>query len=98
MANFITTLRTRFLTDLYLGKTRIWIYTECAGMGINFPDIRHTIQFKMSDCIMLSKLFEQLKYKGRDVFCLAVAIVFVQIRQILSDDVHILEKSTFKYL
>lgn len=29
-------------------------------MGINLPDIRHTIQFKISDYIILPKLLQQL--------------------------------------
>lgn len=57
MANFINTLRTKFLADFCLGKTRICICTECANIGINLLDICHAIQFIISDYIMLSELF-----------------------------------------
>ena len=56
-ANLTTTSKTQFLADLCLGKTRIWIYTECTGMGINFPNIYCVIQFKISNYIMLPELF-----------------------------------------
>lgn len=37
--NFTTISRARFFVDFRLGETQIWIYTECAGMSINLPDI-----------------------------------------------------------
>lgn len=58
MAHLTTTSRTKFLADFRLGETRIWIYTECAGMGINVTDIRCAIQFKIPDYIMLPKLLQ----------------------------------------
>lgn len=67
-------------------------------MGINLPDIRRAIQFKISDYIMLPKLFQRLGRGERDVSCLAVAMVFVETREILPDDVHTLEGSAFKDL
>ncbi len=42
-ANLSITSRTKFLADLRSGDTRIWICTECAGMGINLPDIQRAI-------------------------------------------------------
>lgn len=65
-------------------------------MGIHLADIRRAIQFKISDYIMLPELFQQLGREKRDVSCLAIAIVFVEIRQILIDNMHILKKSAFK--
>ncbi len=88
--------RTKFLVDLHSGETRIWICTECAGMGINIPHICHAIQFKISDYIMLPELFQRLERGGRNVSCLAIAIVFIETRQILPEDVHTLKESTFK--
>lgn len=52
LASLSTTSRTRFLADLRSGDTRIWICTKCAGMGINLPEIRRAIQFKISDYLV----------------------------------------------
>ena len=35
--------RTRFLADLQLSDTRIWIYIKCTAMGINLCDIRRAV-------------------------------------------------------
>lgn len=76
-ASFSIISRTRFLVDLQLGDTWIWICTEYAGMGINLHDIQRAIHFKISGYIMLPKLLQQLGWGRRDVFSLAVALVFV---------------------
>ncbi len=96
--NLTTTSRAKFLADLRSGETRIWICIECTSMGINLPDICHAIQFKISDYIMLPELFQRLPRGGKNVPCLAIAMVFVETRQILPEDVHTLEGSTFKEL
>ena len=38
-SNFSPETRTRFLAELQLNDTRIWIYTKCAGISINLCDI-----------------------------------------------------------
>ncbi len=97
-ANFSTISRTKFLADLRSGDTQIWICTECAGIGINLFDIRRAVQFKISDYIMLPELVQRLGRGGRNVSSLAVALIFVDPRQILSTDVHTLDGSAFKDL
>ncbi len=97
-ANLTITSKTKFIADLHLGETRIWICMECTSMGINLPDIRHAIQFKISDYIMLPELFQRLGRGERDVFYLAIAMIFIETRRILPDNVHILEGSAFKDL
>lgn len=67
-------------------------------MGINLLNIRRAIQFAICDYITLSKLLQRLGRRERDTSRLAVAIVFVETRQILLDDVHTLEGNTFKDL
>ncbi len=67
-------------------------------MGINLLDIRRAIQFGISDYIILPKLFQRLGRGRKNASCLVVIIVFVEIQQILPDDIHTLESSTFKDL
>lgn len=60
--------------------------------------ISRTIQFKIFDYLILFKLFQRLGRRGRDTSYIPVAIVFVEIQQILPDNMHILERSTFNDL
>ena len=64
-------------------------------MSINLLDIFHVIQFKIFNFIILSKLLQQLRYGKKDIFRIAIAIVFVKTPQILSDNIYTLEESTF---
>lgn len=57
-ANFTTTSRTKFLADLYLDETQIWIYTKCASMGINLLNICRAIKFKIFDYIILPEFLQ----------------------------------------
>lgn len=95
MTNLTTTSRTQFLADLCLSKTQFCIYTECVDMDINLPDICRAIQFKISDYIMSSELLQQLGFGRRDASCIVIALVFIEMQQILPDDVHTLERSAF---
>lgn len=97
-ANLRATTRTGFLGDLRLGETRIWICTECAGIDINLSDIQRAVQFKISEYISLPELLRRLGCRGRDVSRPAIAIVFVETRQILLDDLNTLDGSAFKDL
>lgn len=94
--NLTTISKTQFLANLYLSETQIWIYTEYVGMGTNFPNICRAIQFKISDYIMLLVLLHWLESEERDASCIAIAIVFIEMRQILPEDVYTLEGSAFK--
>ncbi len=47
---------------------------------------------------MLSELLQQLSRGGKDVSYLAIAMIFMETRQILHDNLHTLEGSTFKDL
>lgn len=58
----------------------------------------HMVQFKIADFIMLLELLQQLGQVGRDIFCLAIAIISVCPSQILLDNVQTLEISFFKDL
>ncbi len=46
-------------------------------MGINLSDIRRAVQFKISDHIILLELLQRLGCRGRNVFSLVVALIFV---------------------
>ncbi len=67
-------------------------------MDINIPDIMRMVQFKISDFIALLGLLQQLGRAGKDKSCVAIAMVFVHLSQVLPDDVHTLEHSAFKSL
>lgn len=43
-ANLTVDSRSLFLDDFRNGDTRIWICTECAGMGLNLRDVEHVYQ------------------------------------------------------
>lgn len=47
---------------------------------------------------MLFKLFYRLRCRGKDSFCIAVAMVIVETQQILLDNVYILKGSAFQDL
>ena len=97
-SNLDTNTRIRIMEDLRNGNAQICICTECAGMGINIPDIMRAVQFKIPDFIALPELLQWLGRGGRDKFYTAIAIVFVSLSQVLPDNVYILEQSAFKNL
>ncbi len=47
---------------------------------------------------MLSELLQRLERGGRDLFLLAIALIFVDCQQILPIDMHTLDSSAFKDL
>lgn len=65
-------------------------------MDINLLYISHAIQSKIFDYIMIPELFQRLRREGRDVSSIVVAMVFIETRQILPDNMYILEGSAFK--
>lgn len=82
-ANLTVDTRSLFLDDFRNGNTRIWICTECAGMGLNLRDVELVYQWKLSDFIMLPELVQRLGHAGRDVRINAIALVFVESRHCL---------------
>lgn len=55
-------------------------------MGVNIPDIKRVIQWKIFDLLTLATLVQRIEQAGRDTSILAVAVVFVEKKQILSND------------
>lgn len=47
------------MKDFRHGNVKIFVYTECAGMSINIPNIMRIIQFRIADFIALPELLEQ---------------------------------------
>ena len=97
-SNLDANTRTRIMEDLWHENARICICMECAGMGINIPDIMHVVQFKISDFIALPELLQRLSRGRRDKSRTAMAIVFVSSSQVLLDNMYMLEQSAFKNL
>ncbi len=97
-SNLDANTRTRVMEDFQHGNARIYICTECAGIGINILDIMRAVQFKIPNFIALPELLQRLGRAGRDKSRAAIAIVFVHPSQVLPDNVHTLEHSAFKSL
>lgn len=47
-------------------------------MGVNIPDIKRFIQWKIFDLLTLATLVQRIGQAGRDTSVLAVAVVFVE--------------------
>lgn len=89
--------QTEFLRDFQMGNTRIWICTECAGMGLNLRDIARAIQWKIPEHCTVADMLQQLGRCGRNGQQ-AVVLIFVERKHILPDGVDELEGSDFVYL
>lgn len=97
-ANLSASTKPQIMQDLKDENTQVTVCTECAGLGINLRDIARAFQWKVSKHLALLKLLQRLGEAGRDPFCQAVAILFVNSKQILSNNIHTLEASPFKDL
>ena len=69
---------------------------QCAGMGINILNIICVIKFKIVYFIIMPELFQRLDQKGKNKSYTTIIIIIVYLSQVLLDNIHILEYSTFK--
>lgn len=65
-------------------------------MCINFSDIIHIVQFKITNFIILLTLLQQLGQMERDISRLAFTIIFICFYQILLDNMQSLKLSSLK--
>lgn len=96
--NLDANTRIRVMENFWYDNAWICICTEYTGMNINFLDIMHIVQFKIRYFITLPELLAQLGQRERDKFCAAVAMGLVHPRQVLTDNVYILEYRAFQNL
>ena len=97
-ANLTSSPITQIMRDLRTGETQISVCTECAGLDISLRDIMRAFQWKVSKYLALPELLQRLGRAGRNASCQAIAVLFVNSKQILPDDIHTLEASPFKDL
>ena len=76
----------KILEDFMNGDIRILICTNAAAMGVNIPDIKRVIQWKIFDFLTLATLVQCIGRAGRDPNIRAVAVVFVEKKLILPND------------
>jgi superfamily II DNA helicase RecQ len=65
------------------GDCRILVCTDAAGMGMNIPNIEVVIQYRLSENITLSDLWQRLGRCARDQAICGLALVFVDEKFIL---------------
>ena len=78
--------KTDCLEDFLNGDTRILICTEAAGMGVDIPDIRRVIQWTIVEHSTLATILQQIGHAAQRIEILAVAVVFVESKHILPED------------
>lgn len=78
------------------GSAPIMICTDAAGMGVNIRNMTRTVQWKISDRLVLAALLQRIGRAGRDKAFSAVAIVFVESKHLLPQDVTSDETSRFR--
>ena len=82
VASYYSTLdakaKSKTLTDLIKGDTRIMICTDAFGLGIDIPDIEVVIQWQVDEKLMASTLYQRIgrAVRGKDVE--GIAIIYVQ--------------------
>lgn len=88
--------RSKFLEDFRKGNTRILVCAECAVINLDIPDITRIVQWKIPKRLTFAVLIQRLGRAGMDALLPAVALVFVEKKHILPDDMHEINDSDFK--
>lgn len=97
-SNLQASTREDFMDDFRLGNTRILVCAEAAGMGVNIQNVARVIQWKIADHLVLAALVQRIGRAGRDKTLPAVAIIFVESKHFLRDDVALNTDSPFREL
>lgn len=84
-----TDTKTTSLEDFLNGDTRILMCTNAAGMGVDIPDIKRVVQWKLAEHLNLATVVQRLGRAGRKQTVAAVGVIFV-------NDMHILPKDMDK--
>ena len=95
-ANLTPSTKSTFLINFQQGNTRIWVCTECAGIGIDICNVACVIQWKIHEHLTLAALMQQLGCGRRDLLIPIMTLVFVENKYVLATNVHTLGDSNFK--
>lgn len=98
ISNLNVNIRNKIMENLWYENAQICEYKKCTGIGINIPNIMRIVQFKVSNFITLTKLLQWLGRGSKDKSRVVITIVFVHSCQVLLNNMHIPEQSTFKNL
>ena len=60
------------------GYTRVLVCTDAAGMGVNIPDIKVIIQWKLAEHLTIAALWQRIGRAGRDQSLCAVSVVLLR--------------------
>ena len=71
------------------------VCTDAAGMGVDIPDMVHAIQWKICDHLVFASLLQQIGQAGRDKTLLTVAIMFIESKHFLPEDIASDKNNTF---
>ena len=63
------------------------IFTNATRIGVNIPDIKRVIQWKIFDFLTLATLVQCIRRAGQDPSIRAVTVLFVEKKQILPNDI-----------
>ena len=86
-ATLETATRDMFMDSLIGGYTRVLVCTDAAGMGVNIPDIKIIVQWKLAGQLTIATLWQRIGRAGRDQSLRAISVIFVEERHILPSNV-----------
>lgn len=73
----------KILEDFINEDIRILICIDTIEMGVNISNSKHVIQWKIFDLLTLAILVQRIEQAGRDSSIRAIAVIFVEKKQIL---------------
>ena len=77
----------KILEDFINEDIRILIYINAIEMSVNIPNIKRVIQWKVFDFLTFAILVQCIRQASRDLNICAIAVVFLEKKQILPNDI-----------
>ena len=84
-----------FIEEFENGNTRILICIDATGIRVNIWDMACAIQWNISDYLVFATLLQRIGRAGHNKTLLTIAIVFIDFRYILPDDIANVKESLF---
>ncbi|MCJ1470613.1 hypothetical protein MMC07_009259 [Pseudocyphellaria aurata] len=75
------------LTAFGNGDARILVCTDAAGLGVDIPDIKIIVQWKIARHLSLADLIQRMKRAGQDLSVQAIAVIMTNTSYIIPQDV-----------